>query len=119
MKVSDVFYRSLSLMSEESDDMYRPFVLHGIAQVMADTLYLSGLDAVPVLSSLEDVIPFPVKLVDACFAYGLCVYLTMGDDEYSKAGFFDDRYRQAIAQYEQSFGASVEKVSDVYHVSEW
>lgn len=114
MKVEDVFKTSLSLMSEENGDVYKPFVVDGINQILADLRSLAEVEEVPIVQSLSDAIPYPEKLVRECFAYGLCVYLLMGDDELQKASFFDSRYAQAQAMYAQNKAAELVEVVDVY-----
>ena len=114
MKVQEVFNTALSLMSEENGEVYKPFVIEGINQIMADLKYLTDMDEDLRVASLSDEIPYPEKLVRECFSYGLCVYLLMGDDELQKAGFFDNRYAQAQALYAQNKAADFVEVVDVY-----
>ena len=47
------------------------------------------LASAPEVASMDDEIPYQEQICRTVMPYGLAVYLSLGDDEYSKAGFFD------------------------------
>ena len=114
MKVSEAFNIALHLASEDSGEMYRPFVISSMNQILADLRYLTEGETVFTVSQMEEDIPLPNELCAEAVPYGLAVYLMLGDDEYSKSGFFDSRYAEAQNKYALTRPATFMEVQDVY-----
>lgn len=118
MKVKDVFNRALALLAEDNGDAYKFMVVESVNQIMADLLHLTDKTDIELVGTLEDEIPFPETLVQKCFAYGLCVLFAQSDDEYTKAGYFNQKYVDAQFEYANSQKAVITKVVDVYATTE-
>lgn len=123
MNVSQVYKTTLAIMSENESNAssYTEFVIPNINIILSELFDIENsirsevsvdlLNAIPVVSAMDEEIPYSEQLCRTVLPYGLAVYLAMGDDEYSKAGFYDSRYQMAKAKYAR---ANYVKVNDFY-----
>lgn len=103
MTAQMLFELALSLMSElkANRESYTEFVVPCVNILMHELLpierALKGDETISVtnIKALGDTVPFDARLIASCMSYGLARLLILGDDEYSKSGFFDKEYQDA------------------------
>ena len=127
MTANQLYRTTLAIMSENESNAssYTEFVIPNINVLLSElydtenSLRASNgevlLTEIPEITQLTDVLPYNEQLCRTVMPYGLAVYLSLGDDEYSKAGFYDSRYQTSKLKYSR---ANYVDVSDYYEDEE-
>lgn len=131
MNVTQLYKTTLATMSESESNAssYLEFVIPNINMLLGELLdaensmrteqKLPLLASAPEVASMDDEIPYQEQICRTVMPYGLAVYLSLGDDEYSKAGFFDSRYQLSKAKYmKANYAATEDHYSDIDYEEE-
>lgn len=110
LTVNQLFEHSLALMSELSVNRtsYEEFVLPNVNTLMSELLWLQKAitnndeQELPYLTNMSSVIPYDDRIILTCMNYGLARLLLLGDDEYSKSGFFNQEYIDSVEKLQKS-----------------
>lgn len=128
MTANELFNQVLAVMSENKSNSsgYSEFFVGMTNQVMAElfpmensyrqSLGLDGLKEVPVITKMEDVIPYQDNIVRNVMVWGIATLLALGDEENMKAGFYDNKYQTNRNQFNR---ANYVPIDDVYGGGEW
>ena len=123
--LADTLYKNtLATMSEniENSQSYNQFIIPNINLLMEELLDVENsiriynkqepLAIAPTIEFLTDDVPYSDTVCRMVMPYGLAVLLCTGDDEYSKAGFFDSRYQTARQRYAKAIYVPLEDPYD-------
>lgn len=120
MTANQLYRTTLAIMSENESNAssYTEFVIPNINVLLSElydtenSLRASNsevlLTEIPEITQLTDELPYNEQLCRTVMPYGLAVYLSLGDDEYSKAGFYDSRYQTSKLKYSRANYAAIE-----------
>ena len=121
LTVQQLFNHSLALMSElnVNRDSYAEFVLPNVNTLLSELLFLQKAvtnddeQEAPYLTKMRSIIPYDFRIVLTCMNYVLARLLLLGDDEYAKAGFFNQEYLESVEKLQRNSvkGVWVEQVS--------
>lgn len=123
MKVSELFDLTIALMNENKENSapYTAFTVGMVNNLLMDLLEVENairqvkekdlLDTVPFVSSLEDDVDYDTELCYNVIPWGLGRQYFLGDDEYSKATFWDSQY---ATNKDKAGKASYEDIVDYY-----
>ena len=120
MTANQLYKATLAVMSENESNAssYNEFVVPNINLLLSELFdaenslrVASGANIlinIPEIATLNDELPYQELICRTVMPYGLAVYLSLGDDEYSKAGFYDSRYQVAKLKYSKANYVEVE-----------
>ena len=127
MTANQLYRTTLAIMSENESNAssYTEFLIPNINLLLSELFdaenslrATSGADIltdIPEIMSMTDELPYQEQLCRTVMPYGLATYLALGDDEYTKAGFYDSRYQTAKGKYSR---ANYVDVSNYYEDEE-
>ena len=131
MTANQLYRTTLAIMSENESNAssYTEFVIPNINVLLSELFDTENslrvaegqpiLTEIPQVAQLTDVLPYNEQLCRTVMPYGLAVYLSLGDDEYSKAGFYDSRYQTSKLKYSRANYVAVEDhYSDIEYEEE-
>lgn len=128
MKVLELFDLTLALMNENKDNSapYRPFTIGMVNNLLMDLFdtenairqekNLPLLEEVPFVEDEESEVLYDKELCYNVLPWGLGRQYFLGDDEYSKATFWDSQYQ---AKKDRAGKASYEPILDHYGGMRW
>lgn len=104
MKVSELFNITIALMNESKDNStpYKEFTIGMVNNLLMDLFDMENairkhnkkelLESVPFVTSEDDEIQYDTELCYNVLPWGMGRQYFLGDDEYSKATFWDSQY---------------------------
>lgn len=128
MKVLELFDLTLALMNENKDNSapYRPFTIGMVNNLLMDLFdtenairqekNLPLLEEVPFVEDEESEVLYDKELCYNVLPWGLGRQYFLGDDEYSKATFWDSQYQ---AKKDKAGKARYEPIVDCYGGIRW
>lgn len=131
MTANQLYRTTLAIMSENESNAssYTEFVIPNINVLLSELFDTENslratngdvlLIEIPEIITLTDVIPYNEQICRTVMPYGLATYLALGDDEYSKAGFYDSRYQTSKLKYSRANYVAIEDhYSDIEYEEE-
>ena len=131
MTANQLYRTTLAIMSENESNAssYTEFLIPNINLLLSELFdaenslrATSGADIltdIPEIMSMTDELPYQEQLCRTEMPYGLATYLALGDDEYTKAGFYDSRYQTSKLKYSRANYVAIEDhYSDIEYEEE-